>query len=169
MFWKTTGCEQGERGRDGKPVVCDGQVFSKGFLLGLFELVDVLGDSWIILPSTQHVDNESDDVRSVEAGHVGGKMIQHVSEGHVIVEGGCTLEREQPCVLDNAEEEETAVTFDGSDEALELSTSRPIAFGAGSRGVGGVSGNGLIVRSKRDEHGVKGDPVKGDVVGVSVD
>ena len=113
--------------------------------MGLFELVDVLGDSWIILPPTQHVDGESDDVRSFKAGHVGGKMIQHVSEGHVIVEVGCTLQREQPCVLDDAEEEETAVAFDGLDEALELLTSHPIAFGTGSRGVGGISGDGRII------------------------
>jgi hypothetical protein len=96
-------------------------------------------------------------------------MIQHVLEGHVIVEGGCTLEREQPCVLDDAEEEETAIAFDGSDEVLELSTSRPIAFGTGSRGISGVSSDGRIVGSERGKHGVEGAPVKGNVVSVSVD
>ena len=169
LLRKAAGGEQGESGCRGEPVVRDGKIAAEGFLLGLLESVDVLGDSRVILPPALHVDGKSDDVGSFEAGHVGGEVVQHVAEGDLIVEGRGTLQRKKPCFLDDAEEEETAVAFDGSDETLELLLGGPIAFGTSSNGVGGVGGDGWIVRDEGDDHGIEDGAMVQGVDSVRVD
>ena len=96
-------------------------------------------------------------------------MVEHVSKGHLAVECGVAFQRQQPRLLDDAEEEETAVALDGADEPLELSSSGPVAFGAGSNGCGGVDGDGRVVRVEGNEHGVEWRPMACDVGGFGVD
>eukprot|EP00956_Cyclotella_meneghiniana_P000223 scaffold288_cov44-Cyclotella_meneghiniana.AAC.3 len=169
LLREAAGGEQGEGGHRGKPVLRDGQISVEGFLLGLLESVDVLGDSGVILPPALHVDGQRDDVSGFEPGHVGGEMVQHVAERGLIIVGRGAPQRKKPCFLDDAEEEETAVAFDGADETLELLLGGPIVFGTSSNGVGGVDGDGWIVHDEGDDHGVEDGAMDQGVVSVRVD
>jgi hypothetical protein len=73
--------------------------------------------------------------------------VEHVLKRHLIVEGGGTLEGQEPRVFHHGGEEDAAETFGGADETLAIGPCRPFTFGLYSNGVGGVGGDGWVVRS----------------------
>ena len=67
------------------------------------------------------------------------------TEGHLVIEGGLLLEREEPGVFDNNDKERAPGALDRLDQALQLDFVRPETFSLGSDGVVGVGGDAVVV------------------------
>jgi hypothetical protein len=76
-------------------------------------------------------------------------VLEHVLEGHLVVKGRGALEREEPRVFDDGGEEGAAMSFGGTNETLSVGLGRPFSFGLDSNSVGGVGGDGGVVRGHR--------------------
>ena len=137
--------------------------------LGVLEFVDVLGDAGIFLPPGLHFNEEGDDVRCFESCCGGGEVLQHVLQQHLVVEGGGTLEREQPGVFHHGGEEDVAEALGGADEALSVGGGRPFSLGFHAHGVGGVRSDGWVVGGHGKEERIEGVAVDGHVVGGIID
>ena len=96
-------------------------------------------------------------------------MLQHVLQQHLVVEGGGTLDREQPGVFRHSGEEDAAKALGGADEALPVGGGRPFLLRFHAHSVSGVRSDGWVVGGHGKEERIEGVAVDGHVVGGIID
>ena len=109
--------------------------------MGVLETIDILGDARVVGPSTERGGEDGDDVGGLEAAAAALEVGKTFAEGHIVIEGGLLLEREDPGVFDDGDNERAPGALGRLDQTLQLDFGHPETFSLGSDGVIGVGGN----------------------------
>ena len=112
-MWEVLCGKDSGGGNGEKLLVGHGELCPRQFLLGVLEIIDVLGDSFRFLVKTDHLCREIDQFARVKASAVVFEMVKKCHCGDTVVEGAGVLEVLVPKFVNGVSEEFDHTTFGG--------------------------------------------------------